>query len=131
MSAINNFENHLTENGTIVLKFFLHLSKEEQAHRLLRRINLREKNWKFSAGDLKERKLWDRYQECYQDVLNRTSTEKAPWYIIPADDKPTARLAVATTILETLQEYKDMKEPELDNDTKSQLAEFKSLLENE
>ncbi len=131
MEDINNFENHIAENGAIILKFFLHLSKEEQAKRLLRRINLREKNWKFSAGDLKERKLWDEYQTCYEDVLNRTSTKKAPWYIVPADDKPTARLLVANTILETLQQYKDIKEPELDKETKSRLAEFKSLLENE
>ena len=131
MEHINNFENHVVENGTIILKFFLHLSKEEQANRLLRRINLREKNWKFSAGDLKERKLWDQYQTCYEDVLNKTSTKKAPWYIVPADDKPTARLIVASTILETLKQYKDIKEPELDKETKSRLTEFKSLLENE
>ncbi len=131
MEHINNFERHLSENGTIILKFFLHLSKEEQANRLLRRINLREKNWKFSAGDLKERKLWDQYQTCYEDVLNRTSKKNAPWYVIPADDKPTARLIVANTILETLQNYKDIKEPELDEETKSRLTEFKSLLENE
>ncbi len=131
MEHINNFESHIAANGTIILKFFLHLSKEEQAKRLLRRINLREKNWKFSSGDLKERKLWDKYQVCYEDVLNRTSTEKAPWYIVPADDKPTARLIVASTILETLQQYKDIKEPELDEETKSRLTEFKSQLENE
>ena len=131
MEHINNFENHIAENGTIILKFFLHLSKEEQANRLLRRINLREKNWKFSAGDLKERKRWDQYQTCYEDVLNRTSTKKAPWYVVPADDKPTARLIVANTILETLRQYKDIEEPELDKETKSRLTEFKSLLENE
>ena len=131
MEHINNFEQHISDNGTIVLKFFMHLSKEEQANRLLRRINLREKNWKFSAGDLKERKLWDKYQECYEDVLNRTSKENAPWYIIPADDKATARLIVASTILETLQQYKDIKEPELDEETKTRLEEFKSQLENE
>ncbi len=131
MEHINNFESHLSENGTVILKFFLHLSKEEQANRLLRRINLREKNWKFSAGDLKERKLWKQYQMCYEDVLNRTSKENAPWYIVPADDKPTARLIVANTILEALRECKDMKEPELDEETKTRLTEFKSLLENE
>ena len=131
MEQINNFEQHIADNGTIVLKFFMHLSKEEQAKRLLRRINLREKNWKFSSGDLKERKLWDKYQECYEDVINRTSKENAPWYIIPADDKSTARLIVASTILETLQQYKDIKEPELDEETKSRLEEFKSQLENE
>ena len=131
MEHINNFEKHITDNGTIILKFFLHLSKEEQKNRLLRRINLREKNWKFSSGDLKERKLWTKYQDCYEDLLNRTSTKKAPWYIVPADDKPTARLIVAKTILETLQQYNDMKEPALDNETRAQLSKFKTQLEND
>ncbi len=130
MEHINNFEQHIAENGTIVLKFFLHLSKDEQRNRLLRRIRLKEKNWKFSSGDLKERKLWKQYQECYEDLLNRTSTEKAPWYIVPADDKPTVRLLVAETILQTLQQYKDIQEPELDAKTKAQLDEFKNELEN-
>ena len=80
---------------------------------------------------MKERKLWEKYQECYEDVLNRTSTKIAPWFIVPADDKPSARLIVATTILETLQQYKDIKEPELDEETKSRLIEFKSILEKE
>ena len=130
MEHINNFEQHIAENGMIVLKFFLHLSKDEQRDRLLRRIRLKEKNWKFSSGDLKERKLWNQYQACYEDVLNRTSTEKAPWYIMPADDKPTVRLLVAETILQTLQQYKDIQEPELDDKTKMQLEAFKKQLEN-
>jgi len=130
MEHINNFEQHIAENGTIILKFFLHLSKDEQKNRLLRRIRLKQKNWKFSSGDLKERKLWNQYQECYEDLLNRTSTEKAPWYIVPADDKPTVRLLVAETILQTLQQYKDIQEPELDDKTKAQLDEFKNELEN-
>jgi PPK2 family polyphosphate:nucleotide phosphotransferase len=130
MDHINNFEQQIAENGTIVLKFFLHLSKEEQKNRLLRRIRLKQKNWKFSSGDLKERKLWNQYQDCYEDLLNRTSTEKAPWYIIPSDDKPTVRLLVAETILQTLQQYKDIQEPELDDKTKAQLEEFKNELEN-
>jgi len=130
MEHINNFEQQIVENGTIVLKFFLHLSKEEQKNRLLRRIHLKQKNWKFSSGDLKERKLWNQYQDCYEDLLNRTSTAKAPWYIVPADDKPTVRLLVAETILQTLQQYKDIQEPELDDKTKSRLAGFKNELEN-
>jgi len=130
MKHINNFEQQIAENGTIILKFFLHLSKDEQRNRLLRRIRLKQKNWKFSSGDLKERKLWEQYQECYEDLLNRTSTEKAPWYIVPADDKPTVRLLVAETILQTLQQYKDIQEPELDAKTKAQLDEFKNELEN-
>ena len=131
MEHINNFEQQIAENGTIILKFFLHLSKEEQKNRLLRRIRLKQKNWKFSAGDLKERKLWDKYQECYQDLLNRTSKENAPWYIVPADDKATVRLIVAETILQTLQQYKDIKAPELDEETKARLEVFKNQLEND
>jgi PPK2 family polyphosphate:nucleotide phosphotransferase len=131
MEHIKNFENHIAENGTIILKFFLHLSKDEQKNRLLRRIRLKQKNWKFSAGDLKERKLWLKYQDCYEDLLNRTSTKKAPWYIVPADDKPTVRLLVAKTILQTLQRYKNIQEPELDDETKAQLDEFKAELEND
>ena len=131
MEHINNFEQQIAENGTIVLKFFLNLSKEEQKNRLLRRIRLKQKNWKFSSGDLKERKLWTQYQECYEDLLNRTSTEKAPWYIVPADDKPSVRLLVAETILQALQQYKDIQEPELDDKTKAQLDKFKTQLEND
>ena len=128
---IKNFEKHLTENGTIIYKFFMHLSKDEQKDRLLRRLNKKEKNWKFSAGDLKERKLWDTYQEYYEDAINRTSTDKAPWYVIPADNKPAARLAVATIILETLSQYDDIQEPELDDKTKANLADYKEQLSNE
>ncbi len=131
MAHINNFEQQIIENGTIILKFFLHLSKKEQKNRLLRRLDLKEKNWKFSAGDLKERKLWDKYQACYQDAINRTSTEKAPWYIVPADDKASARCIVAQTILSTLATYKDVKYPELDEKSASQIEVFKAELEND
>ena len=131
MEHINNFEQHIAENGMIILKFFLHLSKDEKKNRLLRRIELKEKNWKFSAGDLKERKLWDEYQKCYEDMLNRTSKEKAPWYMVPADDKETARYIVANVILETLKSYKDIEEPELDDETKANLEAFKKQLEND
>ena len=131
MEHIINFEHHIAENGTIILKFYLHLSKDEQKNRLLRRIHLKQKNWKFSAGDLKERKLWPKYQECYEDLLNRTSTEQAPWFIVPADDKPTVRLLVAETILQTLRQHKDIQEPELDDETKNRLVEFKAELEND
>jgi len=131
MNRINDFEQHIVENGMIVLKFFLNISKEEQRNRLLRRIELEEKNWKFSSGDLKERKLWSKYMLCYQDLLNRTSTENAPWFIIPADDKDTCRLIVAQTILETLEKYKDIDEPEIDSETKKDLDRFKEMLEKE
>lgn len=128
---IINFEKHLAENGTLIYKFFLHLSKEEQKHRLLRRLNKKEKNWKFSAGDLKERKLWDEYQRCYEDAINKTSKPHAPWYVIPADSKPAARLAVATILLETLQLYEDIQEPELDDKTKANIELYKEQLNNE
>ncbi|MBJ2176293.1 polyphosphate kinase 2 family protein [Aureibaculum sp. A20] len=131
MEDINNFEKHIADNGTIILKFFLHVSKEEQKNRLLRRIEKKNKNWKFSAGDLEEREHWGTYQACYEDAINRTSTEKAPWYIVPADDKPTARTIVATTILETLESYKDIKAPELDDKTKARLDEFRAQLQND
>ena len=128
---INNFEKHLTDNGTLVFKFFMNLSKEEQRNRLLRRLDKQEKNWKFSAGDLKERKLWDKYMDCYQDAINRTSTDNAPWYNIPADDKPTARLAVAQILYDTLKQYTDIKEPDLDDKTKANLHLYREQLNNE
>lgn len=128
---IKNFENHLAENGTIIFKFFLNLSKEEQKNRLLRRLDLKRKNWKFSAGDLKERKLWDNYMACYEDAINRTSSNNAPWYNIPADDKPTARLIVASILYDTLKEYTDIKEPELDEETKANLHLYREQLNNE
>ena len=130
MEEINNFESHIVNNGTIILKFFLNLSKEEQKNRLLRRLRLKEKNWKFSPGDLKERKLWDAYQFCYEDLLNKTSKENAPWFIIPADDKSTARLLVAETILESLKAY-NFKEPELPQKYQVEIENYKKQLQNE
>jgi len=128
---INDFERHIAENGTIIFKFFLHLSKEEQRQRLLRRLRLRRKNWKFSPGDLKERKLWGSYQKCYEEAINKTSMEHAPWYIVPADDKRAARVIVASILLESLKKYKDVKEPELDGEIKANLESFKQQLEKE
>ena len=128
---INAFEKHLSENGTLIYKFFLHLSKEEQKNRLLRRLNKKEKNWKFSAGDLKERKLWDDYQKCYEDAINRTSKPHAPWFVIPADNKPAARLMVATILLDTLEQYEDIQEPILDAKTNANIDLYKKELANE
>ncbi|WP_203256832.1 PPK2 family polyphosphate kinase [Hyunsoonleella ulvae] len=128
---INNFEKHVAENGTLIFKFFLNLSKDEQKYRLLRRLRKQEKNWKFSAGDLKERKLWDEYQVCYEEAINKTSKPHAPWYMIPADDKPSARLIVAQILLDTLKQYDDIKEPELDDETKVNLDLYKAQLEGE
>ncbi|MEL0651273.1 PPK2 family polyphosphate kinase [Algibacter sp. TI.3.09] len=128
---INNFEKHLADNGTIIFKFFLNLSKEEQKTRLLRRLDKPEKNWKFSPDDLKERKLWDKYQDCYQDAINRTSKSHAPWYTIPADDKPTARLLVAKILHDNLIKYTDITEPELNDKIKANLESYKAQLANE
>ena len=130
MERINNFEKHISDNGTIVLKFFLNMSKKEQKNRLLRRLNLPEKNWKFSAGDLKERKLWEKYMFCYEDLINRTSKENAPWFVIPADDKPSVRLIFAEILLEELKKY-NFKEPTLPEETLARVQEFKDQLNNE
>ncbi len=128
---INNFEKHIAENGTIIFKFFLHLSKEEQRQRLLRRLRLKQKHWKFSPGDLKERKLWDRYQECYEEAIKRTSKPHAPWYVVPADNKKAARVIVANVLLEELKKYKNIAEPELDGKIKANLETYNQQLENE
>jgi len=128
---IRNFEHHLIQNGTILFKFFLHLSKEEQRKRLLRRIEQKEKNWKFSPGDLKERQLWNKYQECYEELIVKTSKPYAPWYVIPADNKDASRLIVASILQQALKKYKDVREPELDEEIKVNIANYKRQLEKE
>jgi PPK2 family polyphosphate:nucleotide phosphotransferase len=128
---INNFERHLVDNGTIIFKFFLHLSKEEQRQRLLRRLSLKEKHWKFSPSDLKERKLWESYQHCYEEAINNKSKENAPWDIIPADNKKAARVIVATILLERLKKYKDIDEPLLDAKIMANLDTYEKQLQNE
>lgn len=128
---INNFEKHVANNGTIIFKFFLNLSKEEQKYRLLRRLDKQEKNWKFSPDDLKERKLWDNYQACYEDAINRTSRPHAPWYTIPADDKDSARYMVAKIMYDTLIKYTDIQEPELDDKIKAKMSLYRQELESE
>ena len=130
-SQINNFEQHIAQNGTIIFKFFLNISKGEQRLRLLRRLEKKEKNWKFSPGDLKERKLWDAYQKCYEDAISKTSKPHAPWYVIPSDDKDTARYIVASILYEELIKYKDIKEPELDTEVKANLEFYRQQLESE
>lgn len=130
-AQINHFEKHLSENGTIILKFFLHISKEEQRQRLLRRINIKEKNWKFSSQDLKERKLWQQYQNCYEEAIQNTSKENAPWYIIPADHKKAARLLVAEIILKTLKQHKNLLDFKLSEATQTNLQHYKEELKNE
>lgn len=130
-NQINNFEKHIADNGTIIFKFFLNLSKEEQKNRLLRRLNKPNKNWKFSPDDLDEREHWDNYQTCYEDAINKTSKPHAPWYNLPADDKPTARYIVAKILYDTLKEYTDIKEPELPESQKANIDSYKHQLGNE
>ncbi|UPT70246.1 MAG: polyphosphate kinase 2 family protein [Flavobacterium sp. JAD_PAG50586_2] len=128
MKQINNFEKHITQNGTVILKFYMHMSKEEQRKRLLKRLENQEDNWKFSTGDLKERDLWDDYMKCYEEAINHTSKENAPWFVIPADDKEMARCIVAKIIWEEIQKLSDIKEPELDPEIKANIEEYKEQL---
>lgn len=125
---INNFEKHIAQNGTIVLKFFLNMSKEEQRKRLLHRLENGEDNWKFSIGDLKERELWDEYMKCYEEAINKTSNEHAPWFVIPADDKEMARYIVAKIVWEEMQKHTDIKEPELDEKVQKDIELYKNYL---
>jgi PPK2 family polyphosphate:nucleotide phosphotransferase len=100
--SIVDLERHLYGNGTRIIKFFLHLSKEEQRKRFLQRIDVPEKNWKFCLADIEERKFWKRYMKAYEECLSATSTRNAPWYVVPADDKENARLIVSQIVLDTL-----------------------------
>jgi len=122
---INNFEQYLYENGTIILKFFLHVSKEEQKQRFLKRIDTPEKNWKFSASDIDERKYWDKYQAAYAEAISATSKKHSPWFIIPADHKWFMRYAVSQVIVEALEGIK-MSYPVLSDE---QLANLESCKE--
>lgn len=125
--SIRNFEKHLTSNGVSVLKFFLHVSKDEQKKRFLDRIEDPTKNWKFSGGDIKERALWDEYMKAYEQVLNETSTDESPWYVIPADKKWYTRLAVSQIIAEKLQSL-DLKYPQLPKAEMETLGGYKEQL---
>ncbi len=128
MEQINNFEKHISQNGTKVLKFYFHMSKEEQRKRLLKRLETPEDNWKFSAGDLKERERWDDYMNYYQEAINKTSTNYAPWYIIPADDKGVARYIVAKIIWDELEKLTDITEPQLDLKVKASIDIYREQL---
>jgi PPK2 family polyphosphate:nucleotide phosphotransferase len=124
---INEFEKYLYENGTIIIKFFLHVSKGEQKKRFLKRIDTPEKNWKFSTSDINERKFWNRYQEAYGETISATSKKHAPWYVIPADNKWYMRYAVSQIIVETLEEL-DMSYPVLSRKMLLNLEECKNIL---
>jgi PPK2 family polyphosphate:nucleotide phosphotransferase len=127
---INHFERYLAENGIEVLKFFLHLSKDEQKRRFLARIEAEDKNWKFSDADVRERALWDDYQAAYEDALGHTSTEQAPWYVVPADHKWFTRAVIADVIVRKLESMK-LTYPKLDDQRRAELAKAKQMLENE
>jgi PPK2 family polyphosphate:nucleotide phosphotransferase len=127
---INNFEKYLVSNGIVILKFFLNVSKEEQKRRFLERLDRPEKNWKFSANDVKERAFWDDYMKAYQDVFNNTSTEYAPWHVIPADRKWFARLVVANIIVNKLKDL-NLQYPTLSEEHRQELLKAKEMLENE
>jgi PPK2 family polyphosphate:nucleotide phosphotransferase len=127
---INNFERHLSRNGTVVLKFFLHLSKAEQRRRLLARLNTPDKRWKFSLGDLAERARWDDYQDAYEDALSATSTEWAPWWVIPADHKFIARALVSAILTRAIQSL-DLSYPQVDEAQSIRLDEARRELEAE
>ncbi|SFI13145.1 PPK2 family polyphosphate kinase [Halpernia frigidisoli] len=128
--SIRNFEKHLVENGTKIIKLFLNVSKEEQKQRFLDRINEEDKNWKFGFGDMKERALWDDYQKVYEEAINETSKDHAPWYILPADSKWFTRLAALQIIIENLEEM-DLKFPVLSNEDLGELEAVKLTLEKE
>jgi PPK2 family polyphosphate:nucleotide phosphotransferase len=125
--SINGLERHLHVNGTRVVKFFLHLSKEEQRKRFLARIDDPNKNWKFSAGDLTEREHWSEYMDAYGECLSATSSKHAPWYVVPADDKENAHLIVASVVVETLREL-GMSYPRADEKRKRELQSIRRLL---
>ena len=125
--SIRNFEKHLTDNGTVIIKFFLHVSKDEQKERFLERIDNPKKNWKFSAADVTERKYWDDYMHAYEKAIQETATEKSPWYVVPADKKWFTRLVISTVILETLKGL-DLEFPELAKEEMDKLETAKALL---
>jgi PPK2 family polyphosphate:nucleotide phosphotransferase len=127
---INDIERHLVENGTIVIKFFLNVSKEQQKRRFLKRIDDPARNWKFSSADVIERQHWDEYMHAYSDMLSETSTETAPWYVIPADNKWFMRYAVSEIIVRRLQKL-ELAYPVLPGHERNRLAEAKSMLDNE
>jgi len=127
--SIAGLERHLHRNGTRIVKFFLHLSKQEQRRRFLARIDDPDKNWKFSRADLEERRCWKQYARAYEDCLAATSTRKSPWYVVPADDKPNARLIVSQVIVDTLKDL-DLRYPRPDAKRRRELRAIRRLLEN-
>jgi PPK2 family polyphosphate:nucleotide phosphotransferase len=128
--SFNDYEKHLARNGTLVLKFWLNVSKEEQKNRFLSRLNEPEKNWKFSSGDIKERALWNDYMHAYEELINNPSKEHAPWYAIPADNKLYMRVQVARTIVENLRAM-NPQFPKVEKKESEKFDEMRRLLESE
>lgn len=126
---IRDWERYLAENGFHIIKIFLHVSKDEQRDRLAERILNKKKNWKFSIADINERRFWDRYQDLYSEMIEETSTEKAPWYIVPADNKWFTRYVVSQIVLKAMKDIAP-KFPEMSKEIKEQLEEFKKLIES-
>lgn len=129
-NQIKNYEDYLAENGIHVIKFFLNVSKDEQKKRFLERIETPDKNWKFSLGDAKERAFWDEYMKAYEEAISATSTENSPWYIVPADKKWFARLAISEIIIKKMESLK-LEYPKVTEEQKKQLLEAKTILESE
>ncbi|MCT0226135.1 polyphosphate kinase 2 family protein [Synechococcus sp. CS-1328] len=127
---IRHYEQYLSSNGIVVRKFFLHLSKKEQKKRFLERLETPEKNWKFSANDIKERAYWDDYMKAYEDMIRNTATKAAPWYVVPADNKWFTRIVVAAAIIETLDSL-DLKYPVVSEEARQHLESAKQQLLNE
>jgi len=128
--SIVDFEQHMHRNGTKVIKFFLHLSKDEQRKRFIDRIDQPEKNWKFTVSDINERKHWTQYMKAYESCLTATSTKEAPWYVVPADDKKNARLIVSQIILDAYNDM-DMKYPETNEERRQELLSIREQLIND
>jgi polyphosphate kinase 2 (PPK2 family) len=124
---IRCFERHMARSGTVIRKFFLHVSKKEQKKRFLERLEQPEKNWKFSASDVRERACWDDYQEAYEDMIRYTATEHAPWYVVPADNKWFTRLVISTVIVDTLESL-DLQYPKVDAAKRKELEAAKKGL---
>jgi PPK2 family polyphosphate:nucleotide phosphotransferase len=124
---IRGLERHMTRSGTVIRKFFLNLSKKEQKRRFLERLEEPEKNWKFSAADIRERKYWDDYQDAYEDMIRNTATEDAPWYVVPADNKWFTRLVVSMALVETLESL-DLAYPKVDPEKRKELEAAKKIL---
>jgi PPK2 family polyphosphate:nucleotide phosphotransferase len=130
LGDITRFEDYLTRQGFIILKFFLHLSREEQKKRFLKRLDTPEKNWKFSASDVRERSFWGDYRRAYEETIRATASKHAPWFVVPADNKWFTRLAVAAAIVEAVEQL-DLTYPKVDAEKKKELAAMRAALASE